>query len=91
MKKSGKVLAFSAAMIASASLTGCDMMPVEMIQDLYNSISGGPEEYNPDDNLPEALYAGPDYWNNYDPEENIEDDIYAGPGYWDEYDVEPEE
>ena len=80
MKKTGKILTFSAAMIASAGLTGCFLYPEP-------SLYAGPdfsEDYKEEDNVQEAVYAGPDFYNDYNEEDNVNEDIYAGPDFWDE-------
>ena len=84
MKKTGKILTFSAAMIASAGLTGCSKIPAELAQELYSIFSGQADDFDPDDNVGEDIYAGPDFYDDYYEEDNLEEALYAGPDYWDE-------
>ncbi len=85
MKKTGKVLTFSAAMIASAGLSGCAKTPAELARELYNIVTGNQDDYDPSSNVEEALYAGPDYYDDYDSDDNVIEDIYAGPDFYDDY------
>ena len=39
MKKSGKILVFSAAMIAAAGLTGCEKTPSDIAKEMYDVLS----------------------------------------------------
>ncbi len=85
MKKSGKILTFSAAMLASAGLSGCSKVPAELAKELYNIFMNKADNYDPGDNIEEDIYAGPDFYDDYYGEENIESVIYAGPDFYEDY------
>ena len=92
MKKTGKIMAFSAAMIASAGLTGCAKAPAELADELYNIFASKLEDlkqlqndFEPDDNFEEDIYGPPDFWDDYDGEDNIENTLYGPPDFYDEY------
>ena len=88
MKKSGKILTFSAAMLASAGLSGCSTVPAELAKELYNIFMNRAEDYDPDQNVEEDIYAGPDFYEDYYEEENIVPALYAGPDFYEDYNGE---
>ncbi len=85
MKKSGKILTFSAAMLASAGLSGCSTVPAELAKELYSIFMNRAEDYDPDQNVEEDIYAGPDFYEDYYEEENIVPALYAGPDFYEDY------
>ena len=87
MKKNGKVMVFSAAMIASTGLTGCAKAPAEVASELYNVIASRLEDLKQLQNNKENPNPGPQIID-YEPNDNVEEDIYGPPDFWDDYDGE---
>ena len=106
MKKKGKKLTFSAAVISAAlGLAGCSdadvkslLQPVgddfsQRIDRILNELVGDLENYVPDDNLNEEVYGPPEEFVEYLPEQNVQELVYGPPemyGPEDETPVIPE-
>ncbi len=82
MKKSGKILVFSAAMIAAAGLTGCEKTPSDLAKEMYDVLS---DNFAPSQNVEPCVYAGPDFYEDYTESDNVAPPVYAGPEFFDDY------